>query len=420
MPILGMRNDENWITNQRPQNWRQTILMLYPNSAEISKAPLTALTAMMKEESTDDPVFHWFEKQLETRRMKVSADFTNVATSISIDATVTDGTANNALSAKAGDMLLVEQTGEIVRVSADPSANNAITVTRAQASTAGTAVTIASSNPYLTVIGSAYEEGSNAPSGVNFDPNEKYNYTQIFRSALEITRTAEKTRLRTGDAVKEAKRECLEYFSIDMERAFWFNGAKTLTTINSKPARMTAGVLNQILASAPNNITAAPADGLIDMDWIDALMQNIFKFGSSEKMMFASNTMLGAVQAAVRKNTSYQIMNGLKEYGMKVSRIVSPFGELVFKAHPLFNQMVGGTASDGTTLYNGVANNGYVLDMANVRYRYITDVMYQKNLTAIGLDGMKSGYLAECGLEVNHAKTHWIVTGVKGGKTDVL
>ena len=63
------------------------------------------------------------------------------------------------------------------------------------------------------------------PTGVNYDPTKKYNYTQIFRNTLEMTRTASKTRLRTGDQVKEAKRECLELHSIEMEKGFIW-GAK--------------------------------------------------------------------------------------------------------------------------------------------------------------------------------------------------
>lgn len=411
MAILGMRNDENWFTNQRPENWRQTMLMLYPNG----KMPLTALTGMMKSESTDDPVFHWFNKNLNDRRFKINEDLAANETAIGVD-----NTYNSAFSVKGGDMLLIEQTGELVRVSADPTANNEITVTRAQAGTGtlanvdGVALTIASSNPFMVVVGSAFEEGSLAPTGVSFDPTEASNYTQIFRSTLEMTRTAEKTRLRTGDQVKEAKRECLEYFGIDMERAFWFNGAKTLVTINNKPARLTAGVIFQIPTA---NRIAAPAGGLINMDWIESKLSQIFAVGSNEKLVIGGNALLGALGAAVRKNTTYNISSGVKEYGMNVSRISSPFGELVFKTHPLWNQMPGGTATD-TSAYLGMANNGAVLDMDRVRYRYITDVMYQKDLTAVGLDGQKSGYLAECGLELHDPQTHFYITGVTGGTED--
>ena len=95
----------------------------------------------------------------------------------------------------------------------------------------------------MFVIGSAYEEGSVAPTSLAYDPTKINNYCQIFRSTLSITRTAMRTRLRTGDAVTKAKRECLEYYTVDMERAFWFNREKALISLNGNPARMTTGIV---------------------------------------------------------------------------------------------------------------------------------------------------------------------------------
>jgi hypothetical protein len=412
MAILGLRDTSNFVTNQRPENWRQTLLLLYPNSSEAAKAPLTALTSLMKSESTDDPVFHWWEKSLDDRRLTINEDLDNSETAITVDDTV-----KSAKIAKAGDILMVEGTGELVRVSTDPTADNLITVTRGVAGTSATALAVGTAgiNPYMVIIGSAFEEGSLAPSGVNYDPVEKSNYTQIFRSTLEMTRTAQKTRLRTGDAVKEAKRECLEYIGVDMERAFWF-GKKNATTLNGRPLRYTGGVVAQITTGAPNNVEAAPTGGLIDMNWVEQTLEKVFRFGSSEKIAFGSNIPLMALQQAVRKNSTFNIQSGIKEYGMAVTRITTPFGELVMKTHPLFNQMRGGTTV--AVDYLGIANNLYFLDAANLRYRYIDDLMYEKDLTAVGLDGMKSGYLAECGIELHHATSHYIVTGITGGVAD--
>lgn len=422
MSILGLRTDENFLQTQRPQNWRQTMLLLYPNSAEIAKAPLTALTSLMKSESTDDPSFHWFQKTLDARRFKINANVGAADATLTIDATYTNGPGTNpavATMLKQGDVIWVEQTGEFCRVSADPSASNTIPVTRGVGGSTATAIAninAAGVNPFVNVVGSAFEEGSLAPTGVNMDPVELNNYCQIFRSTLGITRTAQKTRLRTGDAVTEAKRECLEYFSIDMERAFWFNGNKQLTTVNGEPCRFTAGLLSQIKAGAPNNVVAAPPGGLITMDWIEQNLEIAFRYGSSEKMMFGSNLGLLAWQQAIRKNSLYMIETGIKEYGMRVSRITTPFGEVVYKVHPLFNQMQGGTTGGASFL--SVANNTYLLDMTNIRYKYVDDVKYQKDLQINGMDGMKSGYLSECGLEVHHPATHFIFTGIVGGDTD--
>lgn len=422
MSIIGLRTDENFLQTQRPQNWRQTMLLLYPNSSDIAKAPLTALTSLLKSETTDDPVYHWFQKTLDARRFKLNAAVGAADATLTIDPTFTNGPGTNpavSTMVKQGDVIWIEQTGEFCRVSGDPTAAQTIPVTRGVGGSTGTAIasiTAAGVNPYINVVGSAFEEGSLAPTGINFDPIELNNYCQIFRSTLGLTRTAQKTRLRTGDAVTEAKRECLEYFSIDMERAFWFNGNKQLTTVNGAPTRYTAGILSQIKAAAPNNFISAPAGGLITMDWLEQNLEIAFRYGSSEKMMFGSNLILLAFQQAIRKNSFYMIKTGEKEYGMTVSRFITPFGEVVFKTHPLFNQMQGGTTG-GSNFYS-VANNGYLLDMQNIRYRYVDDVKYEKDLQLPGMDGMKSGYLAECGLEVHHGATHFVFQGIVGGDTD--
>ena len=53
MAFLGMRGSGDWVTDQRPKNWREGILHLYPNGM----APLTAILSKMKEEKVDDPEF---------------------------------------------------------------------------------------------------------------------------------------------------------------------------------------------------------------------------------------------------------------------------------------------------------------------------------------------------------------------------
>ena len=408
MPVQGLRTTTNFITNQRPENWREALLMLYPNAGEGQKAPLTALTSLLNSEKTDDPIFHWWEKELDDRRLTLSAAI--LAGDLTIPVTL------DATSLKANDLILIEQTGEIVRVNTIAS-DTSFTVVRAQAGTSAAAVNIATAgvNPNMTVIGSAFEEGSLSPNGVSWDPTERFNFTQIFRSSLEITRTAQRTRLRTGDAVKEARRECLEYFSVDIERAFWFSRASA-TTLNGRPFRTTDGIVRQITARAPSNVVACPG-GNLSLTQLEIYLRDMFAFGASEKMGFCSNRVILAIQQAIRRNSEYTIMTGIKEYGMRVMRLICPFGELVLKPHPLFNQMTSGTT--GGTPFDAVDSNLYVLDMSKLRYRYIDDITPQGNLQAIGQDAMKAGYLAEIGLEVQHARAHYIITGIRQGVLDV-
>jgi hypothetical protein len=404
MAIQGLRDTSNFVADQRPKNWRETILLLYPNG----KAPLTALTSLMKSEETNDPEFNWWDKKFPSQRMVMSANLTAGAGSIP----VVDG----AKAVREGHILLIEQTGEIVYCNADASSDTSISVSRAFSGTSAAAIAdigAAGVNPNIRVIGNVNEESSLPPTGVNYDPTKRFNYTQIFRNTLEMSRTAQKTRLRTGNQVKEAKRECLELHSIEMEKSFWW-GKRHETTIKGKPARTTGGFLSFIDS---NNIVANNG-AAVDMETLEGWLERIFRFGSSEKMGFCGNMFLVGVQQAIRKNSQITIQSGIKEFGMNVSKLFCPFGELTLKSHPLFNQLTGGTTA--ATRYYGYNSACAILDANEIKYRNFVDAdtKYQPKLEANGLDGMQSGYLTEAGIEVHHPETHFLITGVETGTAD--
>lgn len=403
MGIQGLRDTSNFVTDQRIKNWREGILHLKPNGT----APLTALTSRMKTKKTDDPEFNWWTKTMQTRRVQLTANAAAAATTLTVS--------SGALGLKKRDVLYAEETGELMLVAADPSSDTSITVQRSIGDVAATLIDYDGSgvNPYLRVVGSMNPEGSLAPSGVNFDVTKLYNYTQIFRNTLEMTRTAKQTRLRTGDQVAEAKRECLELHTNDMEMAFWL-GDRVETTFDGKPARMTRGVINWIDS---NNIVDN-AGAAIDMEFLEQHLELAFRFGSSEKMAFCGNLSLMAINQAVRKNSQYNIQFGLKEFGMQVARLVCPFGEVVLKTHPLWNQMVSAPNPTTSGTYYGMNSWVCILDMAELVYRPMQDTMWEPKLEANGLDGMQAGYLTEAGLEFHHPVSHYLIKGVASGTAD--
>jgi len=394
MAIQGFRHTNNIVADGRPLNWRAGILMAYPNGM----MPLTGLTSLMKSESTDDPEFNWWEKAMQTRRLQLSGDITAGATTLDFVA--------GAFGVKAGDVLFQEGTNEKIFVSADPANDTQLTVIRGFAGSTAAGVTVASANPFFTVIGSAFEEGSDAPTGVQFDPVKRFNYTQIFRSTFEATRTAKKTRVRTGDQVKEMKRECLEIHGVDMERAMIF-GNRFEGTRNGKPWRTTGGLISQLAAGNQRNFTSLYAAGL-NMEDFEEECYRLFLEGSNEKMGFCGNRAALLVNQVVRKNSHFNLQTGQKEYGMNVMRFVTPFGTLVMKTHPLFNQMRNGAN------YAGMESAMLILDAAEMKYRYLdgSDTQYEQKLNDNGVDGDKSGYLSECGLELHHPDYHHYWTGL--------
>lgn len=426
MAIQGLRDTTNFVTNERPENWRQGIMLLYPNSARAAKAPLTALTSLMKEKSTDDPTFHWWEKELNDRRLEIDNDVALTAAAAGTIETITLRANSDAITFVKNDLLLVEQTSEILRVYSDPTSNTAITVVRGAAGSTPAALDAdgANINPNILCIGSAFEESSLPPTGVSYDPTEFFNYTQIFRKTFEISRTAASTRLRTVDAVTEAKRECLEYISIDMERAFLL-GRRFQGVLNGRPWRTTAGVINQIDA---NNIFAFGDEvggtaGEVTMAQLEEQMFQLFKFGSYEKMALAGNRALLAIQQVVRKNTTsnWNASEPVKEFGMEVVKLTTPFGVLTMKGHPLMTQTAGGTNDEGAgTRYFAMDSWMLTLDMDDIEYRYLEDgdLDYESDLQANGLDGMQSGYIGECGIMLAHGKNHALWTQMHTGVID--
>jgi hypothetical protein len=394
MAIQGFRHTSNIVQDGRPLNWRAGILMAYPNG----NMPLTGLTSLMKSESTDDPEFNWWEKSMQSRRIQLAADITDSATSLTLTA--------GAFGIKAGDVLYSEATEEAFFVTTDPTTDTGLTVARGFAGSTAAAITVASANPFLTVIGSAFEEGSDAPTGVQFDPTKRFNYTQIFRSTFEVTRTAKKTRVRTGDQVKEMKRECLEIHGVDMERAFIF-GKRFEGTRNGKPWRTTGGLISQIDSGNKRDFSTLYSGGL-NMEDFEEECYRMFLEGSNEKMAFCGNRAVLTINQVVRKNSHFNIQTGIKEYGMNVMRFVTPFGTLVMKTHPLFNQMRSGTG------YAGMEAAMMILDAGEMKYRYLvdSDTKYEPVLQDNGIDGDKSGYITEAGIELHHPTYHHLWKGL--------
>lgn len=407
MAITGLRTTANFATNERPTNWREGILYLMPNG----KAPLTALTAAMKSRAVDDFQFNWWEKPLQSRRVQLNGNITASTTSWTV--TAASSSQGGAKQFKAGDTLFNFATSEYVRVVSDPTSDTVLEVSRGQRGSTATAITIttAGQDNWWYSVGSAFEQGSSAPTGVGFDPTQVTGYCQIFRQTFEATNTALATRLRTKDAALEAKRECLELFSVDMERAF-FLGKGTTATINGKPVGYTDGLINRTASSNIFTWGTANGDYAGTTTWADfeTIMRIWFDYGSGEKVVFGGSVALLNMQRLIRyaKGIHWQ-MEPAKEFGMNVTRVTCPFGQLILKQHPLFTQMAGGTT--GTGYYYGMNSWLFCVDMANISYAYVKgrDVKYEKDLQDNGVDGLKSGYIAECGLEIHHAATHGIL-----------
>ena len=383
---LGLRGTGSFSADERPKDWREMILYLFPNG----EAPLTALLSKLRSQSVSDPEYNWWEKRLPTQRMNVNGAQTDADLTIEVD--------SGAKDAVSGTVLLNERTSEILKVTSDPSNDTTLVVSRGYGTTAAAAM---NDDDKLTVIGNVHEEGASVPTPKTYSPTKVFNYTQIFRMPLSLTRTSRKTRLRWDAAgpYREAKREALSLHSIEMEKGFIFGEKKETTGAGGHPERMTGGILTFLTSNKGGSFAIS---GTLDEPTLDSLTEDIFRYGSNEKIALCGSTFLRAITTLGKRNGIVNLVPQDRMYGMKVVEYISAFGTLYLKNHPLFSQ------------HPAWRQNALVLDVNNLVYRYLDDTMFIKNRQDPGDDLVKDEFLTEAGLEVNFEETHAWITGVTG------
>lgn len=395
--VAGLRGTGDWATDERPKNFREMILFRNPNGT----APLFALMGKVSEEAVNDPEFSWWDEPNDLIRLQVAADVAQAGTTVTVDSADPSGAApanhwGVAKHLKPGDLLLVENatldagfTNEIIMVTAVAS-DTSMTVARAQAGTTAPAGAASIPNDaFLLKIGSAYAEGSLAPDATSRNPIKFFNYCQIFKNAYEITRTAKKTKTRTGDPKANDKKRKIWDHSRDIELALMFGQRFETTGSNGKPLRFMGG-LREFIPSA--NVTVFGATTTLTQ-FLNASYK-VFDFDSpagNERILFCGNGYLNQLNLLVRLNSQVQFNGSIKAYGMELKQFTLPQGTFFLRTHPLMNR------------HPMFTNSAFIVDASALRWRYIDDTMFEDNIETPGQDGDKGQWLTEAGLEVRYA-----------------
>lgn len=393
MATLGILGTNKFVTDERPKNWREGILRKYPNG----QAALTAFLALLESEHSSDPEYNWWEKSLPTRTVFINngGGYAAGDTTFTVDDSA-GGDPGRIL--RKGYIILNTRTNEQMRVAADQTVGTSVTVIREFGEIAAAAL---NDNDELRVTGNANEESGPLPTAIHYDPTKQFNLCQTFRTPLSMSRTAMKTRLRTEEARRQAKIEALELQSIDMEFAFLWG--QRFETVGEKglPLRTTRGIVRSITSLAPGNDNTATAGSLNETELLGYL-EPIYRFGSTEKLWLCGSTALSVLTQLSKNASQINVDTGSAEVvaGIRLARLRTAFGDGLLRQHPLFN------------MYADWRQTIVIVDLMNIRYRYVDDLQFLRNRQSPGDDGRTDEFLAECGLEVHHADTHGIVRGI--------
>ena len=431
--VLGLQSTADWSdANYIPGDWREAIMRFWPNG----DAPLTAMLAKLPSEVADDYIFNWWTEGLPAQ----SADLTGVYTDAAM------ATAYVAASGAAGDVLYLKcsaahakefRGGHTVNLRHTDLANSyaaphysadtiakVLSVTVNGANSCIVVKLLESANDGATyifdhalVVGSVNPQNSESPDTISYQPVRDYNYMQIFRDALEIAGTTLSQKTRIGDWYQHEKQNTLRLHSIQMEKSFLWGIPYLGVGSNGKPEYTTCGLIRKISTNKYDYATDTAYAGktwtAAGEDWLIEKLSQLFKYGGDERLAYAGIGVFNAFSKLVRNNAQITVSPGVAEYGIKVMSYMFPFGVIHLKRHPLFS-------------YERVDQFSMVLlEPKNLKYRFMKgrdtsfrpDIMKDKGGWT-DRDGIKEGWLTECGLEMHIEPTFGYFTSV--GKDNVV
>lgn len=397
--FAGLRGTGSFGASERPQDFREMILWTNPNGT----SPLFALSAKMKKETCDDPQIHWWEETNTIARATVNGAITDATTTTVVVDAAASGI-GGALQFAPGDLLQVEEetaayTTEILKVAAVAS-DTSMTVVRGAA---GSTAAAFADDIGLTRIGSAHEEGSTSPTTVTSNPTKYTNYTQIFKTPYQLTRTAENSYFRTGDPLKNDQIRKSFVHSEKIEQAMFWGQASEATGSGGMPERTMAGLREMVTS----NRTQFAADPTIDT--FIAALSPVFDYeagaAGNERIIYAGNGAVNFLNKLVAADSSTRINydGEINMYGQVLRKFSIPQGSFAIKSHPLMN------------VHPVYTYSMFVVNPSGLIYRPLknSDTKIQKNIQANDADLRKDQWLTEATLEVHYEQSFGYIGGFK-------
>ena len=357
--------------------------------AQAEIAPLNALMEKMKRSVRSTSIKpEWVEKDMGTPTTTLNGAIDNKATTTTVNVAAGTGPmfdVNDILwipSATGGEQMLVT----------DRTAD-ALTVVRNWGS-AGLAAHADGSQ--IVKLSSSYAEGATSGVGVKIKPSMPYNVTQIHRTPIELSRSEMQIkRYERGEkgARQDARRDAMILHLEGVERSFINGDLKEDVSTNRRVAK---GILRYITTNRED------LKGSLTKAKFDSFLKDVMFNGGGKYVLAASGTFMEALHAEVLSKSNMNITPATKEWGLDVTRYLSPFGKCDVFYHRVLSQMLEDN-------YGGCA---MLLDMSLVTKYYLQKMILRENIQANDADGFKDEYLEECCAALHNEANHGFIFNV--------
>ena len=297
-------------------------------------------------------------------------------------------------------------------------------------STTGGSTLAVADNSQCTVIGTGFAEGTGAPDVWSEELENDYGYTQIFKTACEMSNTARATVYRGySDEWQRIWNLKLREHKVDIERAMLFGQRGS-----SGGIQYTDGICGSIIYNGYSNIvndgsqlsynSGAPyykSNAASEWTYDDLLsdfevIYDPARGGGSSKLALASLPVMsffnklgtGAGFAPITAGTAsednpfrYNFNQSQGTFGHKIMKVDTIHGDLTLVKEPLFRGFAAGFCA--------------LVDLDHVSYRPLVgngvnrDTSITTNVQQADEDLRKDLILTEAGLEVTLPETHALI-----------
>ena len=424
---------------------RPDVRRLYDFSDRVAElmpeeSPFFVYLSQVAKEATDDSVFRYLENRTVTnytaRNFSLAANVNGgsaVAAGTLYDFTVDDG-AGAAIGFLTKGMVIavasVDSTagyGQVlVRVESSPNVQSANTtfsgriVDVSNSNVSG--YNVLSDNDGCQIVGTSFEEGTGSPDTFSDTIEDDFGYTQIFKTACELTNTAIATRYRgyenEFDRIWAQK---LREHKVDIERAMLFgqkarvNGIQYTEGLVGHIVKNVNPVVNNSAFSydSGNAYYRSVAQAELTYDRLLSDLEVIFdpaRGGASEKLVLASLpviTFFNKMGDGAFIDASVGHANG--PYRVNMDNVSGQFGHQLME----INTIHGSMFLVKEPLFRGIAS-GFMLmaDMSKLAYRPLVgnglnrDTQIMTNVQTADEDLRKDMIMTEAGLEITLPECH--------------
>lgn len=357
--------------------------------AQAEIAPLNALMEKMKRSVRSTSIKpEWVEKDMGTPTTTLNGAIDNQATTTTVNVAAGTGPMFDV-----NDILWIPSAtgGEQMLVTARTA--DALTVVRNWGS-AGLAAHADGSQ--IVKLSSSYAENATSGVGVKIKPSMPYNVTQIHRTPIELSRSEMQIkRYERGEkgARQDARRDAMILHLEGVERSFINGDLKEDVSTNRRVAK---GILRYITTNRED------LKGSLTKAKFDSFLKDVMFNGGGKYVLAASGTFMEALHAEVLSKSNMNITPATKEWGLDVTRYLSPFGKCDVFYHRVLSQMLEDN-------YGGCA---MLLDMSLVTKYYLQKMILRENIQANDADGFKDEYLEECCAALHNEANHGFIFNV--------